>query len=387
MRGHILRTQTLGGTQLQNIEPFALKEYFYTPRAAQTEFNLSRSFAEPLSVGELLSLEPEATEQLSEMKLGYTGLDGTASLRQAISAQYAGLSADQIIVTSGLDDALTLLSLSLIEKGDRVIVYTPCYQTYMTVPAWRGAEVVEWRGDPNNNWQPDLGQLADLLQTPAKWVIVNFPNNPTAFTPDETYLNELAALLAASETTLLCDEIYSGLGLSAETPKPMAVRYGKAVSMHSVSKTLGLPGLRIGWLASQDQGVLDQIRTLRFHFNSFIGAPSEFLAQVALRNADKILNQNLQILTENAEIAGEFFHRHQNRMSWTTPQAGVNAFPEWHGEAGTLKLCDRLADEAKVLLAPSQMFGAGDRHFRLGLGCRDFAAALERFDGFISKLQ
>ena len=119
---------------MAQFDKFLLKEFFYTAEAGAAQYNLSRSFAEPLSVGELLALEPDTREQLEAMTLGYPGLDGSERLRGAIAAKYPGFSANDVIATSGLDDALAVLALALIEPGDRVIVQTPAYQTYLTVP-------------------------------------------------------------------------------------------------------------------------------------------------------------------------------------------------------------------------------------------------------------
>lgn len=370
---------------MPDFDEFALKEFFYTPAAKGAEVNLSKSFAEPMGVSELLALEPQAADQLLALPLKYPGLDGSAALRAAISSLYAGIDPDQIIVTTGLDDGLGLAALALVEPGDRVIVQTPCYQTYMTVPAWRGAEVVQWRAHRQNGWVPDLSELDRLLEQPAKWVIVNFPHNPTGFTPDDSYIADLTAILERRGTTLLCDEIYAGLALDQAEQSPLATLYDKAVSMNSVSKTLGCPGLRIGWLASRDEAVLARLRAARMHFNSFAGSPCEFLAEIALRHAPEILNRNIEILTQNAEIASQFFANYAELFEWEAPRGGVNGFPAWRGPGGTHALSDRLLSEAATLVAPSAVFDAGDSNLRLGLGCRDLSAGLDRFDDHLRR--
>lgn len=369
---------------MASLDPFDLKEFFYAPGAGSAEFNLSQSFAEPITVKELLALEPGTREGFEQIRLGYTGLDGSAALRAAIAERYDGLKAGNVIATSGIDATLGVFALAHVEPGDRVICQVPCYQSYMTVPAWRGAEIVEWRGREEDGWAPDLSELDRLLGTPAKWVIVNFPSNPTGFMPEETYIDELLAILRRHGATLLSDEIYAGLSLEGNEFAPLAERYEKAVSMHSVSKIFGAPGLRVGWLACADDAVLDPVRALRFHLNSFLPAPSEFFATLALRNADKVVNRNAKILRENAHIAGQFFARHDNLFAWTRPRAGVNAFPEWLGPGGSADMSKTLLEKGRILLAPSTVFDAGDRHFRLGLGCRDFADGMHRFDETLS---
>ena len=370
---------------MADIQRFELKDFFYTPKAGTAEYNLSRSFAEPLSIGELLAFEPEAQEQLNATSLTYPGLDGSAPLKQAICGRYRGIVPNQVLATSGLDDALALLSLTLVEPGDRVIVQTPAYQTYLTVPAWRGAEVVEWTARAENDWLPDLDELAGLLQQPASWVMINFPNNPTGIMPDEVYFDRLLEIVGARETLLISDEIYAGLPWTEEPFLPLCCRYDRALSLHSVSKTLGVPGLRIGWIATREERVLKRLKDLRLHFNSFIGAPSEFLGALALRHDTEIHQRNTTILNDNIAIASDFFGRHDNLFGWTAPAAGVNAWPEWRGPGDTKSLSDALFADVGILVANSALFDAGDRNIRIGLGCRGLEGALARFDDFLGK--
>lgn len=367
------------------MERFLLKDFFYAPEAGRAEYNLSRSFAEPLQIGELLAFEPDAQETMNALALGYTGLDGSLALREAISGRYRGFGADQVVATSGLDEAISLLSLSLLAPGERIIVQTPAYQTYLTVPRWRGADVVEWPARPERGWLPDLDELAALLQTPARWVMINFPNNPTGVMPDVGWFEGLLEIVSRSDALLISDEIYAGLPAREEGFLPLCCRYGKAISLHSVSKTLGLPGLRIGWIVCADGEVRAKIKDLRFHFNSFVPAPSEYLGAIALCHEDEILARNSSILAQNIETAGEFFDRHDNLFGWSPPQAGVNAWPEWRGPGTSGELSESMLRDAGLLIAHSALFQAGDRNMRLGLGCRGLEQALGRFDGFLER--
>jgi len=370
---------------MADIERFKLKDFFYTPQAAAAEYNMSKSFAEPMEIGELLAFEPEAQARLNALALGYTGLDGSAPLKQAISGRYRGLGPDDVLATSGLDDALALMALSLIEPGDRVIVQTPAYQTYLTVPAWRGADVVEWRAGPENAWLPDLDELAALLETPARWVMINFPNNPTGVMPDEAYFQALLDIVGRTETLLISDEIYAGLPPADPPFVPLCCRYERALSLHSVSKTLGIPGLRIGWIATGHKPVLDRLKEIRLHFNSFVSAPSEFLGALALRHDAEIHARNADILAGNLAVAEAFFARHDNLFGWTPPGAGVNAWPEWRGLGDTKALSDAVLADSKLLIAHSALFDGGDRNVRLGLGCRGLEGAMDRFDDFLGR--
>jgi len=116
--------------------------------------------------------------------------------------------------------------------------------------------------------------LRRLLQPTTRFIVVNFPHSPTGFVPDQGYLEQLIALADDTRITVICDEIYRGLPLTdAGEPPSLADLSQGAVVVNSVSKSYGLPGLRVGWVATRTEEVLVKVKQLRMHVNSFVGAP------------------------------------------------------------------------------------------------------------------
>lgn len=361
-----------------------LEEFFDSPKALAARHNLSATAAETVSPAELLALEPGAADALMGSGLDYPDRYGPAALRDMVAAKYDGIDSDGVLLTSGVDEALGLLMVTLVEAGDRVVVLTPCYPPHLALPRWRGAAVAPWPAREENRWVPDLGELRDLTRTPTKLVVATFPQNPTGFMPDDAYLDEFAEILRHSGAHLLSDEIYAGLPANGVSAPNLACRYERAVTLHGLSKTCGLPGLRVGWLATQDQTAMAAVRTMKNLFNCYLPRPVERLASVALRHESALLARNSAILATSLGVADEFFKRHDNLFAWQPPMAGVMAFPRWLGPGGAKALSDRLLDDASVVLAPSPCFDAGDNHVRLGLCKRAFPEALARFDEFLA---
>lgn len=358
-----------------------LQDFFDDPATIATRYKLSASASEPVGQAELLALEPGASARFVDLDLDYPERFGPSVLRSAIQNKYETVPFDGVLITSGLDDGLALLFTALIEPGDRVIVLTPCYPPHIELPAWRGAEIVPWPARPENDFVPDLGELEALLATPAKALITTFPQNPTGFLPDESYIANLLGLLERHETILVSDEIYAGLPLGTAVLR-LADRYEKAVSLHGLSKTCGLPSLRFGWLASRDRKTIDAVKEVKNLFNAYVPGPVAFLAEIAFRHEASLLKRNSVILERSLAAASDFIARHNNLFSWTPPTAGTVAFPRWHGPGGTQDLSDRLIREGSISLAPSLCFDAGDAHVRFGMCRRSFPdalAALERF--------
>ncbi|HEV2107844.1 MAG TPA: aminotransferase class I/II-fold pyridoxal phosphate-dependent enzyme, partial [Thermomicrobiales bacterium] len=292
---------------MRTIPDFALKRFFNDGAASTARANLSPSFAEPLSTAELLAFEPAAAAQLTRLPLSYTGMYGGLELRAAIANQYRHLGPEAIIATCGADDALSLLFMALVEAGDHVIVQSPIYQPLTSVAEWCGAEITLWPASEQEGWQPSLEHLRRLLQPTTRLIVVNFPHSPTGFVPDQDYLEQLSSLAEEAGITLICDEIYQGLPLTdAGEPPSLADLSQRAVVLNSISKVYGLPGLRVGWVATRNAEVLVNVKSLRMHFNSFIGAPSEFLAALALRHADRILDRNRALARANLAHLRDF---------------------------------------------------------------------------------
>lgn len=372
---------------MTEIPDFPLKTFFMRSEAGQAEGNLSASFAEPLPLAELLALEEGAEDAFREIGLGYPGLYGSAPLRQRVAARYPGLGEDQAIMTCGTDDAIATLFLALVEPGQRVVVQSPCYTSLASVADWRGAAVVPWQAREEDGWAPDLDELARLLEG-AAMLVVNLPHNPTGFVPVEAWLDRLCEIAAGQGVILVADEIYHGLPYEG-APKGgsggsrVLGRYERTVSLSGMSKTFGLPGLRCGWLVSASAAILDPVRKLRLHFNGMIGRPNEFLAELALRHETEILARNTTIMEASFADLDAFMARHANLLAWTPPRAGVNAYARWLGPGNTDDLSQALFAHAKVLLAPSSRFEAGDRHLRLGFGVRTLTRDLERLDSLL----
>jgi aspartate/methionine/tyrosine aminotransferase len=360
-----------------------LQEFFDDPATIATRHKMSASASEPVGQAELLALEPGATDRFVNLGLDYPERFGPSELRGAIAAKYNSVPFDGVLITSGLDEGLALLFTALIEPGDRVIVLSPCYPPHLLLPEWRGAEIVPWPARPENDWVPDLDELAQLLSKPTKAIITTFPQNPTGFMPDEAYLSAFLTLLERFGTVLLSDEIYAGLPAGTKVPN-LADRYEKAVSLHGLSKTCGLPGLRFGWLATRDKETLGAVKQVKDLFNCYVPAPVSFLAGVAFRNEEKLIRRNSDILEASVTAVEDFIARHDNLFSWVPPGAGTVAFPRWHGPGGTQALSDRLVREASIALAPSLCFDAGDDHVRFGMCRRSFPDSLAALEEFLS---
>jgi len=178
---------------------------------------------------------------------------------------------------------------------------------------------------------------------------------------------------------LFSDEMYRLLEHDAERRLPaMCDVYEKGVSLSGLSKSFGLPGLRVGWLAMRDGALLARCVGVKDYTTICHSAPSEALGIIALRARETIVQRNREIVRRNLGLARGFFSGRAGLFRWMEPQGGPVAFPEWTGPMPVEDFCRRVLEERGVLVAPGGLFEYPGENFRVGMGRRDFPEALAR---------
>ena len=360
-------------------------ERFFAEYEFQVDHLLCGSDCESVSIGELLALEPGAEAQFREHWLGYTESPGSRQLREAIANIYESVAADDVLVHAGAEEAIFTLMNAVLSPGDHIIVHSPCYQSLAEIARIIGCDVTLWRADESRNWALDVDALSAAVSERTRLIVINVPHNPTGYLMARDEFLEVSNIARDNNALLFSDEVYRESEYDPGDRLPAACDLGPhAISLGVMSKTYGLPGLRIGWLATKNEDVLHRVAEMKDYTTICCSAPSEWLATLALRHREKLVQRNLEIITANLELLDAFFAKHAKTFSWVKPRAGAIAFPRLL--AGNVDAFTRqLVEEASVLLLPGSVFGEEDGHFRIGFGRSNFSAALERLDLFLKK--
>jgi aspartate/methionine/tyrosine aminotransferase len=367
------------------IAPFHLERYF-----AKYEFSarylLSSSDCESFSMGELLGMADEEISELWEgLKFGYTESWGHPMLREEIAGIYQGINPSGVL-TLVPEEGIYLLMHALLEAGDHVVCTFPGYQSLYEVARSIGCQVTTWEPDEAQGWKFPLEQLADALKVNTRLVVVNFPHNPTGFVPSKDEYSALIKLVRDQGACLLSDEMYRYLEVEPGTTLPAACEHYKhAVSLFGLSKSFGLPGLRVGWLASQDGEVLERVSRLKDYTTICGSAPSEVLAIIALRNRINILDQQINRVRKNVAVLEAFIDQHREWFTWNRPLGGSICFPKMLGVDDTYTFCERMVTETGIMLAPSRVFQYGDHHVRIGFGRDNLPQVLDLFAKYLDQ--
>ena len=358
---------------------FKLERFF-----AQYEFKapyiLCSSDCESMSIDELLSFEPGAAEAFARQWLGYTESLGSPQLRQEIARTYQTIEAEAVLVHAGAEEAIFSWMNVALNREDHVIVHFPCYQSLREIAQSVGCDVTLWTTKAANNWELDLDFLQQSIRPNTKAIVVNCPHNPTGYVMSQDKLAKLVAIARQHNLLLFSDEVYRFL--ERDTLPAACDLYENAVSLGVMSKTYGLAGLRIGWIATRNREIYRAMAAFKDYTSICNSAPSEFLATLALRNGKAIIERNRAIIASNLEILNQFFSNHSDLFNWCPPQGGSTAFPSLK-LSNSEDFCLNLVAKTGVLLLPSTCFDYGNKHFRLGLGRKNLPQCLEKLEEYL----
>jgi len=364
------------------LPPFRI-ERWYDRYEFTTELMLSSSDCESVAVDELLSLEDDARERLGALRLGYTEVPGSEELRTAIAAIYDNVTADDVVALAAAEEGIFAVEHAVLGPGDHAVVEVPCYESALNVARSTGADVDVWRRSYADGWAHDLDDLERLLRPDTRLVYLNTPHNPTGTLMPRDVFGRIVELCAERGAVLLSDEVYRELEHDPAARLPAACDlYERAVSLGTVSKTYGLPGLRTGWIACRDGALRDAIVAVKLYTTICSSAPSELLSALALRHRERLVERNRGLVLGNLALADAFVERHDELIEWVRPDASPIGFPRL-AVPDTLSFCEALAAEAGVLLLPGEVYDVPG-HVRLGLGRVGVPEALDRLERYVA---
>lgn len=357
-------------------------EVFFSKYEFTAPYLLAQSDCESMSIEELLGFEAGAEEQFKQLWLGYTEVPGSPTLRRQIAKLYQRVNEEGILVHVGAQEAIFNFMNVALEPGDHVICQFPIYQSLYEVAKSIGCEVSMWQlKQGEKGWELDLDELKSLMKPNTKLLVINTPNNPTGYTLNLTEIQAITELAREQGWLIFSDEVYQGL---EETPPNFfADHYENAVSLGVMSKAYGLAGLRVGWIATQNQELYDKMARFKHYTTICTSGPSEFLAEIALRHGHQILTRNRAIIQSNQQLANSFFQRHTELFTNNVPQSGPVAFHKVHTDQPIEQFCEKLVDQTGVLLLPATVYDLSEPYVRMGYGRRSFAECLKRFEEYL----
>ena len=366
-----------------NIEPFGV-EIWMNATETRCELNLAETCIHSLTPRELLALagaDRDPLAGLMDARLTYGAIEGSDRLRRAIAATYSERGPEEVVVTHGTIGANMLVHRALVGTGDAVVCVRPTYQQHHSIPLSLGAEVREVWLREDEGWALDLEAVARAAKG-ARLIALTNPNNPTGAVLRANALRALVRIAEAEGAWLLADEVYRGLEEGEPVPS-VADLSQRGISTCGMSKSYGLAGLRLGWVAGPRE-VIDRVMIHRDYDTISVGMIDDHLSALALEARDAVLARSRELIARNRKVVGDWIAG-EDALRWTGPGEGTTMLLAYDGAEPSEAFCRALLAETGVLLTPGSALGM-EGYVRLGAGCDTdvLREGLARLSGFLA---
>ena len=328
----------------------------------RVKYDLSESGIEALSLEEAV----RDTRELMRTKVGYAEGVGRDATRALVASFHSGMSADNVVITTGTSEANYLAITTLVSPGDEVVIVMPNYMQLPGLAAGLGARVREVWLREERGWTLDLDALSSSVNAKTKLICVCTPNNPTGQSLTRQEIARVVEIADRHGAWILADEVYRGAELSGEESASFSGRGPRVIVTGGLSKVYGLPGLRIGWLVAP----VDRARIaleLKDYTTIAPATLSDVLAEIALERRDKLLERARFLVNERWPALEDWATTHARELHWTPPQAGAICFFSYRFPIDSMALVDRLIREYSTMVVPGIHFRC-ERHLRIGFG-------------------
>lgn len=334
-------------------------------------YNLAETCVDSISLDQLFELtgtdKETSLSKICRRRLTYGDIWGAPAFKKGICQLYKTIAPENIITTHGAAGANHHIFYSIIQPGDRIISVIPTYQQLYAIPESFEADVQLLKLQMKDNFLPDLAELRRLATPETKLICINNPNNPTGALMSKEMLTEIVEIARSIDAYLLCDEVYRGLTQDEDDSESIADLYDKGISVSSMSKVFSLAGLRLGWIATRDQTVMEAFLSHRDYTLISCGMLDETIGAIALNHAETLLARSKAIVRENLSILDNWI-KTQPHITYLKPQAGTTALLCYDFEMDSYEFCKDLYHQTGVFLTPGECFEE-EQCVRIGYAC------------------
>lgn len=301
-----------------------------------------------------------------DLKLLYGEHRGDPALRSLVARIDDGIGADDVLMTAGAAGALFIISTTLLTPSDHLVVVRPNYATNIETPRAIGCEITYLDLRFENGFRLDVEEVAKALRPNTRYISVTCPHNPTGTMLSRAELDRLIAIAEAHGCYLLVDETYRDLSYGHRLPAAASLSR-KAISVSSLSKAYGIPGVRVGWLITRDPDLYERFLAAKEQIGICGSVLDESAALQMLEKRDAFLGKLLPDVARRRAIVSDWIDS-EPLIDWVPPSGGVVCFPRVSvGEAFNAdSFYKSLLDDHGTYVGPGHWFEMPRNFFRIG---------------------
>lgn len=289
---------------------------------------------------------------------------GIPELRAEIAKPSPNLDGDNVLVTAGAAAALFIIMTALLDQDSHVVVLRPNYAINIEVLKAIGCDTTYIDLKYEDDFRLDLAELEAAIRPETKLVSLTYPHNPTGVTLTPEELQQVVDLVEAKGCLLLFDETYGEMTEDAILPTAASLS-SKAISVSSLSKTYGIPGIRIGWIISQDQALLERFLSAKELIGICGSMVDETIALAALQQRDTWLPKNNHRIQTALKKVQDWVEKEEH-ISWVEPKGGCVSFPCITADVDIDLFYKVLFEKYQTYVGPGHWFEQSRNHFRIG---------------------
>ena len=341
---------------------------FQAALAANPETSVVHSLAASPRLSDFLEdLDPDLSLDWSAQSF-----QGMPALREKVVARMGvGLTcnAGDVLITAGAAEANFLAITQLVQPEDEIIVDVPGWPQPLVLGEAIGATVKRLVRREEEAWKFDLDDLAALVTSRTRLIFICNPNNPTGQVLSEDEIQSVVRIADRVGAYVLCDEVYAGLEWDGQPTPRVANYYERGISTGSISKALGMQGLRTGWLICPDPQVVTDAMVLREDSSEIMNIMGEAIADVALRaeRYNIAMSKSRAEGWANLDLLDSFVNM-RPELTWQRPPAGLVGLVRLNLPIDSDDFAAGLLGEPyRTFIMSGAVYGYPD-HVRLGVG-------------------
>lgn len=302
---------------------------------------------------------------LRDLVLCYGDHIGHEGLRELL-VRDTPLHKEDVLLTMGAAGALFIIATTLLEKDDELVVVRPNYATNIETPRAIGASIryIDLRFE--EGFALSVDRIRAALGPRTKYISVTHPHNPTGACLSEEQLRELGKLAEERGAWLLVDETYRDMVFGEQLP--LAATFSpRIISVSSLSKTYGLPGLRTGWIICSDKTLMERFLAAKEQMHICGPVLDEELSFRFLSNRDRFFGAIRQDIFSKFEIVRDWMLK-QNVFEWVEPRGGCVCFPRIRVPVDLDMFYRVLLEKYGTYVGPGHWFEMPRHYMRVGFG-------------------